>query len=288
MTGFGRAEIKSKQGQTIIEISSVNNRFLEMSVRLPRPYLSMEPSVRKLVSEKLGRGKIYLTVTLQESPDNLDRYTINEVAARAYIKQLKGLADKHKVPFDIDLSHLLALPNVIESNGDELDLETIWPALSKGIERATAQLVKMRAAEGKAMAADMKVRLSRILDITAEIEQKTANATKLYAERLNERIGELLQAPLSDSSRLEEEIALFADRTDISEEIVRLQSHTRQFRDTLKASDAVGRRLNFILQEMNREVNTIGSKSADFGIASDVISLKEEVEKLREMVQNVE
>ena len=288
MTGFGRAEQDSRFGRFTIEITSVNNRYLESSIRLPRPFAALETRIRERVASAVSRGKINLTVNLAEPEDAPDKALINMGAARAYFRQLKKLSKELGIKHDVSVSDLLLLPEVTRPERAEPDLETVYKALGKVIDRAVKALVAMRAREGKAMAADMAERLKSMTTVIGEIEKKTEGAVATYAEKLTERINELLSAPVRDSQRLEEEIAIFADRTDIAEECLRFRSHIDQFRRTLKKSEAVGRRLNFILQEMNREVNTIGSKCSVFDISSDVISLKEEIEKIREQVQNVE
>ncbi|HUV31165.1 MAG TPA: YicC/YloC family endoribonuclease [Acidobacteriota bacterium] len=288
MTGFGRAEIPGRLGRLTVEIATVNSRFLEFTVRLPKPYFSLEPRVREYLSEILSRGKVTVTVNLDEPEDATGKYAINDRAVRAYVRQLRQLHRELKLDGDINLSSLVSLPDVVQADRNAPDPERIWKTLRKGLHRAAGQLVEMRKREGRAMAADMNKRLKSMAGLLRRVERQTRDSVQVYADKLHERIESLLQRPVCDAARLEEEVALFADRTDIAEECVRLDSHLDQFAATLKAKSASGRRLNFILQEMNREVNTIGSKSADLGIAGAVISLKEEVEKLREMVQNVE
>ncbi|UCC43590.1 MAG: YicC family protein [Candidatus Zixiibacteriota bacterium] len=288
MTGFGRAEVKSKIGRITVEASSINNRFLEYAIRLPRPYMSLEPLIREFLADLVSRGKITVNVTVDESSGGAGQYTINEEAIKAYNTQLKGLQKKLKTKNNITLRDLLLLPEAVSAATTEIDLERVWKTLKPALGQAVTRMVRMRKREGTAMGRDMRHRLKNLTQLNKGIRHKTANSVELYSDKLKARIQELLQGTIDESPRLEEEIALFADRTDITEETVRLDSHITQFAATIRAKDPAGRRLNFILQEMNREVNTIGSKCSDFSISSDVIALKEEVEKLREMVQNVE
>ncbi len=288
MTGFGRAEQNSRLGRFTVEIASVNNRFLECSIRLPRPFASLETKIREQVTAAVSRGKVNLSVNLVEPEDAPDKALINMTAARAYFRQLRQLSKELGLKEDISVSDLLLLPEVTRPERVEPDLDAVQQLLSKVIAKALKALVAMRTREGKNMAADMAERLKTMSAVVGKIEKKTVGAVKLYSEKLAARIDDLLAAPMRDSQRLEEEIAIFADRTDIAEECLRFKSHVNEFRTTLKKKDAVGRRLNFILQEMNREVNTIGSKCSEFDISTDVISLKEEIEKIREQVQNVE
>ena len=288
MTGFGRAEIDSTIGRLGIEVSCVNSRFLELSVRLPRPLSALEPQVREYVSSLIQRGKLTIFVNLSESDDNYSGALINTAALKAYHAQLTRVKKELKIGGEILIGDLLQLPEVARSERPEPDLKVAWPVVQKAIDKSLKGMLSMRAKEGKAMAADMKKRLARMLKTVGEIRKATKDSVKLYRDKLAARIAELTTSNNFDTSRLETEVAYFAERTDITEECIRLESHIVQFQDTLASSDAVGRRLNFILQEMNREVNTIGSKGSDFSITTLVISLKEEIEKIREQAQNVE
>jgi uncharacterized protein (TIGR00255 family) len=288
MTGFGRAEANSKYGLITIEVSSVNNRFLELSVRLPRTLTTLEPQVREMVNAVIQRGKVNLYVNLGENGQAGGEGIINSKLAVSYFRQLQKLKRELKLKGEVELEDVLMLPDVTRPAFANVDIEQTWPVIEKATAKALKAMAAMRAREGRAMAADMKARLQAMVAVIKDIERDTAGSVKTYAAKLSARITELLNGRKPDAVRLEEEIALFADRTDIAEECLRFRSHVDQFLTTLKQTDAVGRRLNFILQEMNREVNTIGSKASDFGISSSVISLKEEIEKLREQVQNVE
>jgi len=288
MTGFGRAEIDSAIGRLGIELSCVNSRFLELSVRLPRPLSALEPQVREYVGSIVQRGKLTLFVNLYESDDTWSGNIINIAALKAYHTQLSKIKKQLRLEGEILIGDLLQLPEVARAERPEPDLKVAWPILQKAIDKALKGMLSMRAKEGKAMAADMKKRLARMTKTVAEIRAATKDSVKFYRDKLAARIAELTANNNHDAARLETEIAYFAERTDITEECIRLVSHIEQFRDTLDSPDAVGRRLNFILQEMNREVNTIGSKGSDFSITTAVISLKEEIEKIREQAQNVE
>lgn len=288
MTGFGRAEQNSRLGRFTVEIASVNNRFLESTIRLPRPLAALETQIREQVTSAVSRGKINVSVNLVEPEDAPGRALINIPAAKASYRQLRKLRQDLGIKAEITLNDLLLLPEVSRPERAEPDLDKVAKLLQRTTAKALKALVAMRTREGRAMAADMTARLETMVSLVVRIEKKTRGAVKIYAEKLAVRIEELMAAPVRDSKRLEEEIAIFADRTDITEECLRFRSHIDQFRRTLKKKEAVGRRLNFILQEMNREVNTIGSKCSEFDISSDVISLKEEIEKIREQAQNVE
>lgn len=288
MTGFGRAEVNSKFGRFTVEISSVNSRFLESQVRLPRPLSSFEPQIRELLTKSAKRGKLSVFVNLVENTVEAGEATINIDLVKAFHRDLKKLQKDLKLGGEITVSDLLALPDVTRQDRSEIDLEAAWPVVQKGVGTALKKLLAMRGREGKALAVDMNNRLKLMAKLIGQIEKATSGAVKKYAAKLSARVDELLTDQKHDPARLAEEIAIFVDRTDIAEECTRFRAHVSEFQTTLKQTDAVGRRLNFILQEMNREANTIGSKGSDFDISSKVISLKEEIEKIREQVQNVE
>lgn len=287
MTGFGRASVTSPVGSITVEMSSVNNRFLELAVRMPRSLTSLEAQIRELVSGTLSRGKITINVDLELGKGSAG-IKINREAARAVHRELTVLKKSLKLAGDITISDILTFEEVSSSGRDEIDTDKVWPSLKRALEKAMERLVAMRESEGAALARDMLARLKQMEKSIGKIETATKNSVEIYAAKLSRRVKELLAEPVSDTRRLEEEIAIFAERTDIAEECTRFRSHLDQYRAALAQKDAAGRKLNFILQEMNREANTIGSKCADFSIATHVISLKEELEKLREQVQNIE
>ncbi|MCK4573381.1 MAG: YicC family protein [candidate division Zixibacteria bacterium] len=288
MTGFGKAELKTKAGTFSVEIASVNNRFLDISPRLPRQFFNFEPKLRDLIKSKLNRGKVNLFVAFETTDEDVGRYAINSKAARAYFKQLQALRKELKLNRDTEMTDLLMLPGVSLPDREEIDEDLVWVGLKKACEKALVTLVAMRRKEGRAMARDMTVRLTSIAKSTEEIATYSSVSVEKYREKLNKRIAEVLNSAAPDTVRLEEEIAIMAERSDIAEECTRLASHIQQYRATLKQKEPVGKKLNFVLQEMNREINTIGAKSSELNISSLVIAAKEEIEKLRELVQNVE
>jgi uncharacterized protein (TIGR00255 family) len=244
--------------------------------------------MREVLTPAVQRGKLNVLVNLAEPDNQANGTSINEVAARKYYRQLIRLKKELNLAGEITISDLLRFPDIVAGDQSEPDLDALWKVVQKTVTKALKSLVAMRAREGKTLVADMRQRLKTMSTTLLDVEKATEGATLKYADRLAARVEELLNGHKLDPSRLEEEIALFADRTDIAEECTRFRSHIDQFMTTLKQKDAVGRRLNFILQELNREVNTIGSKGSAFDISANVISLKEEIEKLREQVQNLE
>lgn len=288
MTGFGRNEKKTKLGLISVEIASVNNRFLEFSIRMPRMLYALETSVRQLVGEKVNRGKFSILINIEPTDDAAAKYPINAAAAKAYYTQLEKIRTRLKIGHEVTVNDLVVLPDLASPEKDDLSSEDAWKLMEPVVERALAELIAMRKKEGAALTRDMRKRLKSMTDHVKQIEKVAPRHVREYRDKLRARIDELLDTPRRDSLRLEEEVAYLAERTDITEECIRLKSHIKQYRETLGRDEPNGKRLNFILQEMNREVNTIGSKSADLDISATVITLKEEVEKLREQVQNVE
>jgi len=288
MTGFGRAELTTRAGKFKVEISSVNNRFLEISVRLPRQFSAFEHNLRVLVSSRLNRGKVYLFVGFEQPETSPDKYPINKKAARAYYEQLKALRSRLKLSGEIHLRDLLLLPEIGTPEREDFDEDIIWSGMQRAVRKAVNELSRMRRREGAAMARDMAQRLKVLVGLTRQIMARSADSVESHRDKLTARINELLDRPVPDHGRLEEEIAIIAEKTDISEECTRLLSHFDQARRNLKAKQPSGKKLTFILQEMNREANTIASKATNIEITRASISVKEEIEKLRELVQNVE
>jgi uncharacterized protein (TIGR00255 family) len=288
MTGFGKAESITKIGKFTLEISSVNNRFLEVSARLPRQYSLLEHRLRELVSARLTRGKVSLYVGFEELDAAPGKYLINRKAAKSYLRQLNEVKKELRLSGQIDLHDLLLLPEISQAEPEALDEELVWSGVKKAADKALVELILMRRREGAAMARDMNQRLRIINRLVKKITKGSTNSVEKYRRKLSTRIEELLQSKEVDPERLEQEVALFAERSDISEECTRLMSHIQQFQKSVNLNEPVGKRLTFILQEMNRETNTIGAKCSEAEIASAVIAAKEELEKLRELAQNVE
>jgi len=288
MTGFGKAEKSTKAGRFTVEVSSVNNRFLEVSIRMPRQFSSMEQNLRDLVKQFVSRGKVHIFVAHEEPDGSPAKYPINVEAATAYHEQLKKLGRRLGIDQEVSLQDLLLLPEVTSSPPKTLSDEEVWAGMEKTASSAIQSLVRMRKTEGKAMAADLTSRVTLLAKLNQQVKRESASAVQEYRETLTKRVEELLGKPAPDQVRLEEEVAIMAERTDISEECTRLASHVSQFKRNIRRAGPVGKRLNFILQEMNREANTIASKCTQLEISRIAISVKEEIEKLREQIQNIE
>lgn len=288
MTGFGRAEIDKKKYRLRVEMASVNGRFLEIVFRMPRSLAGVEARIKEVVGHMFSRGKITITVNLEETPAAMAEAIINPETARIYYAHLVKLKKELKLSGEVELGHLVANPQLLANTEANIDETLIWSDLEKLVKRASTDLKKMRAAEGRNLKKDMQGRIKHISQLVAKIEKQSPRNVSAYKKRLEKRLKELDSGVELDSKRLAEEITVYAERSDVTEECIRLKSHNDMFLKTLNGNGDAGKRLNFILQEMGREANTIGSKSLSSDISVPAIEMKEEVEKLREQVQNIE
>jgi uncharacterized protein (TIGR00255 family) len=290
MTGYGRGECAQDGFKITVELSSVNRKQAEVSVTLPRELELLEAQVRDAINHHIARGRVNARITLHTAESKLSaRKHINEPLAKAYAAELARLAKQLKLSGDVTLDQVLRAPGVFQTDEELAGTEDLWPAVQKALNQALAALVKMREREGAHLAKDLTARIG-VMRLAVEKVQKQAPTTAAnYRQNLLERIKSAgLDAIAPDDERLLKEIVLFADRSDISEELTRLQSHFQQYEDCRKAKEPVGRTLDFLAQEMNREINTIGSKANDAVISHEVVTLKAELEKFREQAQNVE
>ena len=288
MTGFGRAEINKKRYRLQVEMASVNGRFLEIIFRMPRTLAGVESRIKELISKRFSRGKITITVNLEETPAAVAEAMINPETARVLYSRLVKLKNDLKLPGEIELGHLVSQPQLLANTEASLDETVIWPDLEKLVKKASTDLERMRAAEGKNLQKDMKGRIKHITQLVAKIEKQSPKNVAAYKKRLEKRLKEIDNGVELDAKRLAEEITVYAERSDVTEECIRLKSHNDMFLTTLNGNGDAGKRLNFILQEMGREANTIGSKALSSDISVPAIAMKEEIEKLREQVQNIE
>lgn len=287
MTGFGRGMATGPLGRITVELATLNSRYLELSVRLPKPLIALEPIIRQSVAEALQRGKVNVSVGL-DSKQTADRVKLDTAVAKAYMAQLRQLRKELKIDAEPTLNDLLQIPDILAAREVEPGDEATERQLADALAKALVQLAKMREKEGQVMAADMKKRLLLMQKAVEIIEKRAKQSVQDRLTKLRERVQELLATPMEKPERLDQELAIMADKGDITEECVRFRSHLGQFRDALNVKEPVGKRLNFILQELNREANTMGSKAVDISLTQQVILIKEELEKIREMVQNVE
>ncbi len=288
MTGFGKAELKTKLGKIRVEISSVNNRYLEISPRTPRSFFGFDPKIKDVISQMISRGKINLYISFEEKIDDSSKNYINKDLSKVLFNQLTKLKKELKITSEITIHDLLLIPEITKPETATFDEKAIWAALEKTLRKALAELIVMRKKEGQELKNDMKKRLKILSTNIKEIEKLSAQCVNSRREKVTQKLQDILKDSHDNSVRIEEEIAILAERTDIAEECIRTYSHLKQYKSALEDKNPVGKKMNFILQELNREVNTIASKCSDISISSTVIQMKEEIEKLREQVQNIE
>jgi uncharacterized protein (TIGR00255 family) len=288
MTGFGAGEIATSAGRYGVEIRSVNHRFRDVVVRIPRDLSPLEDRVRAVVQARVFRGRVDVAVVRDDYGRRPRAVKADAALAKAYVDALDGLRQTLPISGGVDLSLLLSLPDLVKIEEEKEDVEASWPAVERGVTTALDRLIAMREAEGVRLGADLLERLSRLERLAEAIANRAPRVVEDYHARLGRRVQELAGSVAVDPGRLAAEVALFADRSDITEEVTRFRSHLAQFRATVGGTGAVGRTLEFIVQEMGREANTIGSKANDLEITRHVIAIKAELENLREQIQNVE
>jgi uncharacterized protein (TIGR00255 family) len=290
MTGYGRGESARDGFKITVELSAVNRRQTEISVNLPRELDMLETPVRDAINHHIARGRVTARISIHTAEGKQSaRAHINLPLARAYTAALNRLAKQLKLADKVTLDQLVRAPGVFQSDEELVNAENLWPVVEKALKQALAALVKMREREGAHLAQDLAARSEIMRQCAGRIQKQAPETAERYRRQLIERIQSAgLETPAPEDERLLKEIVLFADRSDISEELTRLQSHFQQFEDCRKSKEPVGRTLDFLAQEMNREINTIGSKANDALISRDVVTLKAELEKFREQAQNVE
>lgn len=288
MTGYGRGEATAKGIHVAVELRSVNSRFLEVSTRLPRSISSRENEIKEIVRKRISRGKINMLALIEHDDDGDIPVRINASAARGYYKLLNQLRKTVKLKQEVRLEHLLQFSEVLEPRELENTDDREWALVTEALERAIDGLLTMKQNEGSELRKDFRHRIGILEERLTHIEKISLEQVPKERTRLRERIQQLLDGETVDEGRLEMELALMADRVDVTEECVRFRSHNKFFLDALANDDAAGRKLNFLIQEMNREANTIGSKSSSPEIAHLVVGVKEEIERIREQLQNIE
>ena len=288
MTGYGRGEARTDRGVLQVEIRSVNHRFSEISVRLPRGLSLLEGKVRERVQERLSRGKVNVTVSLDGEEPDIGKLSLNRATAERYFEVLKELKSSFGLAGNIDLTAFLNLPDVLSWEREEIAEEVGWNLLQPALDAAVADIHSMKRREGENLGRDLLGRLDLMAAAVSKIEEQVPIMVSALRERIVRKLAEAGPDLEYNRNRLETEIVLFADRSDCTEECTRLRSHLLMFRELIAAPESAGRKLNFLLQEMNREANTIGSKALEVNIGREVIGLKEEIERIREQVQNFE
>ena len=287
MTGYGRAKLSKDDREYQIEIKSVNHRYLDISVRIPKQLSYLEETIKKEIAKKVKRGKIDVFVTFENNSLEGKEIKINTELAKAYIDELKKLAEKENILSDIQVTEISKYPDVLNIQSSQDD-EKITEEVLETITIATDNLVQMRETEGNKISEDLLKRLNIINKKVEEIAKLSTGLIEEYVVKLEERINEILKNQEIDKTRLAQEVVIYADKCSIEEEVTRLNSHISQFKNLLNSNEAIGKKLDFIIQEMNRETNTIGSKANNLEITNGVIDIKTEIENIREQVQNKE
>lgn len=289
MTGYGRGTADGDDFSVSVDLKTVNNRFLDVHLRLSNELSSLEPSIKRQISSRLSRGRVDVNINLEKTAQT--SYELNRPLIAGYVTALREMQSEFNIAGELDINLLARLPGALQPARDGLS-EGMVAGIDKALAAALDELEQMRATEGEALRLEMSERIERIQTLVPTIEDAAAGLVDAYRARLQKRIGELLSrnGPLVeiDPARLAQEVAYLSDRSDVSEEMVRLRSHLSQFRDALNSGGETGKMLDFLLQELNREANTTLSKSTDLAIKEAALAIKAEVEKLREQVQNVE
>ena len=288
MTGYGKSEQTIDSLNVTVEIKSVNHRYFEFSARVPREYGFLEEKLKKYCNSLITRGKVECYVSVEDLEEREMEVNVNETLAAGYVKALKELSERFGLKDDISAVTLSRYPDVITLHKASEDEERIWNAVKAVAETAVSKFIEMRETEGSKLRGDILSRADYIIKCVEFIEGRSPETVREYNEKLKQRMKELLGDAAVDEQRLLNEAAIYADKIAVDEETVRLRSHISQLREFMNSSEAIGRKLDFLVQEINREANTIGSKAQDVDIAKKVIAIKAEVEKIREQVQNIE
>ncbi|MGN0637822.1 MAG: YicC/YloC family endoribonuclease [Huintestinicola sp.] len=288
MTGFGRAEEIIGGRDIIVEIRSVNHRYYEFSARVPRVYGYIEEKLKSYLNGRISRGKVEVSVSITAIEAADTQIEINKVVAKGYVDALRSVGEELGLEDDLTLSQLVRLPDVFTVRKAADDEELIWNSVKTVADEAVSRFIAMRETEGLKMKEDVLERADMIERLVDEVERLSPLSAENYRNKLYARLCEVLADKNIDEQRLVTEAAIFADKTAVAEETVRLKSHIRQLRDMLSLNEPVGRKLDFLIQEFNREANTIGSKAQDIAVTKIVVDLKSEIEKIREQIQNIE
>ncbi len=288
MTGFGRAQVSVEGYNITVEIRSVNHRYFELYTKIPRTYSFLEERVKSLLQTGIARGKVECSIQIESTADESVVVTVNEPLARGYVNAIAQIAEEFGVPEDLTALSVARFSDVLSISKAPVDEDELWEKVEPAVSEALDDFVSMRATEGDKLSRDVLSRADKIIDNVTYIEERSPETVRLYSEKLLERMRTVLGDTQIDESRILTEAAVYADKVAVAEETVRLRSHIDQLHTLLDSEEAVGRKLDFLIQEINREANTIGSKAQDVDIARRVIDIKAEVEKIREQIQNIE
>lgn len=288
MTGYGRCERITGNKKITVEIKSVNHRFSDYNIKVPRQYGFLEDRVRKALSEKIARGKVDAYISIENCGEADKVIYADEELAGNYVEVLRSLAEKYNLKDDLSLSTLATFGDIFRSEQKRDDDEELWSLTQPVVAEALESFMAMRRREGERIEADLRARVEYMGTLAKSIEERSPKIVEEYKEKLYSKIKEVLDGFEPDDARILTEVAIFADKVAVNEETVRLASHKEEFFSIMDSNEPAGRRLDFLIQEMNREVNTIGSKASDIEVAKTVVTLKGEIEKLREQIQNIE
>lgn len=288
MTGFGRACKTTDKWQINLEMRSVNSRYLESSVRLPQNHFYLEPHIKKRLRENINRGKVDVFLSLTSLGNQKGSISLNETLLEDYISSVRAVSEKYSLPDDLKLHHIINIPDLFSAKEEAPDEEEMWELISPILDEAMNSFLQSRLKEGERLQKDIFAKLSEISEITDRLCEQTPKTVVAYRERLTEQLKDILKDRTIDESRILTEAAVFADKIAIDEELVRLKSHIAQFYELLEQKEPVGRKCDFLLQEMNREANTVGSKGNDIEVSKMVVELKSVLEKIRQQIQNIE
>ncbi len=288
MTGFGRCKLQENLREYIVEIKSVNHKYSDISIKMPRNISCFEERVKKIISNNISRGKVDVFITFNNYSEDGKNIIINKELAKSYINQLNELATETNISNDINITEVFKMPDVLQIKIEDDESEIIWLELEKCVLQATNNFVEMRNIEGNRIKNDLSKRIDSVEKLVDNIFEYSTRLIDEYVVKLKERIKEILNTDVVDEARLAQEIVIYADKCSIEEELTRLHSHITQFKNLLDTKDSIGKKLDFLIQEMNRETNTIASKSVKLEITNLAIDIKTILEDIREQIQNIE
>lgn len=289
MTSFGRSNSEEgKKRVFTVEMKSVNSRYLDVNIRMPKSIISLEEEIRKMISNSLNRGKVDVFINIKNYNEGAGVPKVDINLAQGYLQCLKEIEEKLNIKNDISVMQIARFPEVITMIEEEDKIDEIWEELKPLIISSLDMMINMREVEGEKLKEDILIKINQIEELVSKVEEFADSIPKVFKQKLEERLKDLLGNVEVDENRIATEVCILADKATVDEEIIRLNSHINQVRETLKLNEPIGRKLDFIVQEMNRETNTIGSKSSDIKMTNIVIDIKNILEKIREQVQNIE
>ena len=289
MTSFGRSNSEEgKKRVFTVEMKSVNSRYLDVNIRMPKSIISLEEEIRKMISNSLNRGKVDVFINIKNYNEGAGVPKVDINLAQGYLQCLKEIEEKLNIKNDISVMQIARFPEVITMIEEEDKIDEIWEELKPLISSSLYMMINMREVEGEKLKEDILIKINQIEELVSKVEEFADSIPKVFKQKLEERLKDLLGNVEVDENRIATEVCILADKATVDEEIIRLNSHINQVRETLKLNEPIGRKLDFIVQEMNRETNTIGSKSSDIKMTNIVIDIKNILEKIREQVQNIE